>query len=608
MARMMPEELEDFQTPGEGDVYRFLRDTAKPDERFWAWYSPDVNGLEPDFILFSRDLGLVVLEVKDWAIDQILEADPYQVTLNIGGRREARTNPLRQAREYSNAIRESLQRDGRLVSRKPEHFGKCVVPVSFGVVFTNLIKYDFVKAGFDKIVPVDKAFFWDDLHPQSDICSDPTGKRFARTLEEKFPPIFPCRLSGPDTDHLRGLLFPSVRVEVPDRGAASEYAGQFERIRILDHNQEAIARRFDGGHRIITGPSGSGKTLVLVHRAALLLRYNPKVRRILFVCYNITLAGYIRRLLAAKGVPLGPSGVEVLHFFELCSRIVGEEVAYEKEDADYYELVVREAAERAADCGIRYDAVLVDEGQDFSDDMLRAVMGVLDPVSDNLMIALDEGQSIYARKRSWKKLGIEAKGRVHRLPCVYRSTEEIAGLAERFLGKAREKAGSDQHELAPNICGFHGPKPEFLQQPDYAMACTTVAKRARELLDAGHPAAEIAVLYARSRTAAGEDLPRLIISSLEAQGILATWASEDYRAKRDYDVSTQRVTVSTIHSVKGLDYACVFLLGLDLLEAGGLGETRPESLAYVGLTRARYRLVVPFVQGTGLLEGLTGAA
>ena len=605
MAQMMPDGLEDFQTPGEGDVYRFLRDTAKPDERFWAWYSPEVNGLEPDFILFSRDLGLVVLEVKDWAIDQILEADPFHFTLNMGGRREARPNPLRQARDYANAMRETLQRDGRLVSREPAHFGKCIVPVSQGVVFPNMNKYEFEQAGFDKVVPTDKAFFWDDLHPQSDIRSDPTGRRLARALEEKFPPLFPCRLNGPDTDHLRGLLFPSVRVEVPDRGAASEYAGQLERIRILDHNQEAIARRFDGGHRIIMGPSGSGKTLVLVHRAALLLRYNPKVRRILFVCYNITLAGYIRRLLAAKGVPLGPAGVEVLHFFELCSRIVGEEVAYEKEDADYYELVVREAAERAADCGIRYDAVLVDEGQDFSDDMLRAVMGVLDPASDSLMIALDEGQSIYARKRSWKSLGIEAKGRMHKLPCVYRSTEEIAGLAERFLGKAREKAGSDQHELAPNICGFHGPKPEFLQQPDYATACASVAKRVRELLDAGHPAAEIAVLYARSRTAQGEDLPRLIISSLEAQGILANWASEDYRAKRDYDVSTQRVTVSTIHSVKGLDYAFVFLLGLDLLKGGGMMEIQNIMLAYVGVTRARYMLFIATTSGLDMI-GMRG--
>ncbi len=74
---------------------------------------------------------------------------------------------------------------------------------------------------------------------------------------------------------------------------------------MLDHNQEAIARKIDGGHRIITGPSGSGKTLVLVHRAALLMQQNHSVKRILFVCYNITLVNFIKRLLAEKKVPSG---------------------------------------------------------------------------------------------------------------------------------------------------------------------------------------------------------------------------------------------------------------------------------------------------------------
>ncbi|MBU2053823.1 MAG: hypothetical protein KKC25_02440 [Proteobacteria bacterium] len=53
---------------------------------------------------------------------------------------------------------------------------------------------------------------------------------------------------------------------------------------------------------------------------------------------------------------------------------------------------------------------------------------------------------------------------------------------------------------------------------------------------------------------------------LKTQGeIPYNWISEDYRAKRSYDVTTKSVTISTIHSVKGFDYACVFLLGLDWL-------------------------------------------
>ena len=76
-----------------------------------------------------------------------------------------------------------------------------------------------------------------------------------------------------------------------------------------------------------SGPSGSGKTLILVHKAAFLKKYNPEIKNILFVCYNITLTNYIKRLLSNKQVPLGEGGVTVKHFFELCSEIIGQDLA-----------------------------------------------------------------------------------------------------------------------------------------------------------------------------------------------------------------------------------------------------------------------------------------
>jgi len=80
---------------------------------------------------------------------------------------------------------------------------------------------------------------------------------------------------------------------------------------------------------------------------------NPAIKNILFVCFNITLVNYIRRLLAEKGVPFGQDGVRVKHFYELCSEIIGELVEYESEGSDYYELVAEEALEKAEDSDIR---------------------------------------------------------------------------------------------------------------------------------------------------------------------------------------------------------------------------------------------------------------
>ena len=213
-----------------------------------------------------------------------------------------------------------------------------------------------------------KIFFWDDLHPASDICSDPTGKCFQDALKKKFASAFKFSITSRELQHLKQLLFPMVKVELPKRGNGQAYEKRIERIKILDHHQETIARKFDGGHRLIVGSSGSGKTLVLVHKAAFLKQYNPDIQSILFVCYNITLVNYIKRLLGEKNVPLGENGVAVKHFYELCADIIDEKVTYEKEGTDYCQLVCQEALSKVDQYHQKYDAILVDEGQDFSGD------------------------------------------------------------------------------------------------------------------------------------------------------------------------------------------------------------------------------------------------
>ena len=51
----------------------------------------------------------------------------------------------------------------------------------------------------------------------------------------------------------------------------------------------------------------------------LILNANPekKIKTILFVCFNVTLVNYIKRLLSARGLPLGKNGIHVIHFYQL---------------------------------------------------------------------------------------------------------------------------------------------------------------------------------------------------------------------------------------------------------------------------------------------------
>jgi len=117
---MIPIDVEEFYSEGERAFYKFLQAVGKADSRYISWYLPDVKDKEPDFLLFCEEIGLTIFEVKDCNLGQIREANPYSYTLDIGGKTElSRGNPLQQAHDYLNSIKNKIREDGRLVSRSP---------------------------------------------------------------------------------------------------------------------------------------------------------------------------------------------------------------------------------------------------------------------------------------------------------------------------------------------------------------------------------------------------------------------------------------------------------------------------------------------------------
>jgi superfamily I DNA/RNA helicase len=78
-----------------------------------------------------------------------------------------------------------------------------------------------------------------------------------------------------------------------------------------------------------------------------------------------------------------------------------------------------------------------------------------------------------------------------------------------------------------------------------------------------------------------------------------TWYTPDIEG-----ITTDSVTISTIYSVKGLDYSTVFLPGLDFLEPREWSEDQLERLTYVAITRARYQLFIPYIRENSIIERL----
>ena len=112
MAQMYPLDLGSYEeaTEGEKRIHRFLKEAARPHADFMCWYEPSIGtlGKEPDFVLFGKKLGLLVLEVKDWTLRQIKAYTPFEFTLQISGRREKKVNPDRQAKGYVIALMEKF--------------------------------------------------------------------------------------------------------------------------------------------------------------------------------------------------------------------------------------------------------------------------------------------------------------------------------------------------------------------------------------------------------------------------------------------------------------------------------------------------------------------
>ena len=116
MATLIPHVNTAFTTQGERRFYDFLKQAAKPDSHCYAWYSPQIEEREPDFVLYTPEVGLVVFEVKDWVISQVISADPKTFRLQFAGnRKESRTNPFFQSRGYTFSILNKIKAAGSLL-------------------------------------------------------------------------------------------------------------------------------------------------------------------------------------------------------------------------------------------------------------------------------------------------------------------------------------------------------------------------------------------------------------------------------------------------------------------------------------------------------------
>jgi superfamily I DNA/RNA helicase len=111
-----------------------------------------------------------------------------------------------------------------------------------------------------------------------------------------------------------------------------------------------------------------------------------------------------------------------------------------------------------------YDAILLDEAQDWAPNWIRVINRMIHPEHGIVFLADDPSQSIY-RSFSWKEKGINVSGRTRWLRVPYRNTQEIYQAAYGMIAEQSEiqESLADEGELVrPDLSSStmrHGPRP-----------------------------------------------------------------------------------------------------------------------------------------------------
>ena len=680
MARMFPDTLDGRNpTPGEARVFAHLK-RVLPGSEHWAWYEPTLRvkrgkSPEPDFVLVGPGYGVMVLEVKDWGRGAVRGADASTMTVReAGGREERHTHPLKQAQRAAYALKERFESVPGLTHPAGKYQGKSVVPVNWGVVYPNLRRRDLDEMERRGVpVRVESCLAAEDLERDDEEGT----RRLLGALERMAGVAFAFTLDDPLRDRIRTAIEPQLHFfdfrepgapkppsssPAPPSASPEASEGRTEAPRVtraplpelyghwLDRKQERMARELASPRTLVYGPAGCGKTVFLTARAQYWLDRRPE-SRVLFTCYNASLASHLRNVFALKGLPPDGERLTVLHYHDLCGHILGRDDIHERPEGFYATLepkVLQELARR--DDVPAYDLILVDEGQDFTRRMLEVLVRLAAPGGE-ITVVCDPAQDIYGRWSEDNLAPFRSHG-TERLVDCYRNTAPIFALALAVLSpETRAAMGLERLELTkPQDLGRDGPAPELVALDGLDALVSVIHEAVQEFDREGRDLSELAVLYPgresipnfpgrlrHSRWVAAGD-PRFTIESdagepaadptqgtlvpdddrdgaaaaarphfaealeaeLLARNMPVEWVARDFASKAAYDISRSRLTLSTIHSAKGMDFHTVILLGAESLSTRpGRDRERSAALLFTGVTRARERLVIPYFLDRG---------
>jgi hypothetical protein len=585
---------------GEKRLARRLEALLEDD--YLCWYELPVGKRQryTDFIILHPGRGLLLLEVKDWKIDTIQNIDPVSVSLLTNRGVVTSSNPLEQVRQCTYQLINQLEKDPQLVNHSGRYQGRLIFPYGYGVVLTNITRDQFDSHDLGEVLPEHQVICRDEM--TDSVAAEELQKR----LWDMFNVEFSHQLTLPQVDRVRWHLFPEVRigdgqVSLFEEGDDDSLVPDL--MKVMDMQQEQLARSLGEGHRIIHGVAGSGKTLILGYRCLYLAKVLQQP--ILVLCFNITLAAGLRSMMEGKEIN---DRVHVYHFHDWCGEMLKRyHIEKPKLGAGYVDRLVNQVIKAVEDGHIpkgQYGALMVDEGHDFEAEWLQLIVQMVDPETSSLLLLYDDAQSIYKKKAldfSLSSVGVQARGRTTILKLNYRNTNEILDYAYKFAKHYLAPAASDEDHIPlvePQSAGRHGFKPYLKQLSSFDEEAEYVARNLKRMHEEGMPWLDMCVVYRKNWM--GEKLQH----ALQAEGVPTQWLASQ-RDKKSFKPGEDSVKLMTMHSSKGLEFPLVFISGIGYMPGKQDDLAAEAKLLYVAMTRSTDKLLLTCHDESEFVQMLT---
>jgi hypothetical protein len=535
MARMVPFPMLPTASAAERRLYEGMLEQL--DETYVVYHSVDwvLAGRdgpeqgEADFVVAHPELGLLVMEAKGGGISYDPETRRW-TQAGRSGPHELDEDPFHQARDAMHSLVRILEAQPGWDRWRPSY--------GYAVAFPDG-RYE-VPA--HPGAPTEFAIDHGDL------------PRLAERIEEVMRHWSRAdrRFGAEGMDALAAALGFRVEIRLPLKLRFDE---EDKKIVELTRDQAWILAFLRHRHRAaVTGPAGCGKTVLAIEIARHLA---VSGQRTLLTCFNKRLGEHLR---ASTG---SVENLDVVHFHQLCVRLAREariplpEPVVEP-GSPYFEHQLPEAlAEAAGRLGPRYDAIVVDEGQDFLEWWWPALLALhRDPDGGTLFVFADDNQNLYGGK-----LPVPEEARLGPICQNLRNTKEIGEFVSVFY------EGSEK----PIARGPTGVPVEVMGYDDEEGLAHLLAVVLRNLVE--------------TERVPLEDIAVLTPSGLEKSRLRSRGRVDGFRLSEEVEPGT--VLATSVHGFKGLERPVVILAELGDKHVDDLGR-----YLYVGGSRARNHLIV----------------